>query len=153
MERKAFFVLALASILAAFAFGVLFSQNAYAQGSNGQRQLPFFPAQSELWSFSANPSTYVQGVDGYAMTVVPDSRGRLPVLTTIHTGLTQSPYLYREINGSWQLWEIGDLVTGVPQQQSRFHNSIGVVLTPGRYLVRGGQDLRFLLLSGYWANP
>lgn len=159
MERKALGFLVIASFLAAFAFGVLFSQNAFAQGQNGQRQLPFFPAQSELLSIWTNSTnTWSPADNGHVFSVAADSRGRLPVVTALHSnnvvlygpdGLIEySAHIVRVDSGS----------VAITMEDSVLRRSMGIVLHPGRYVIRqdwnsGYSTDRSLALSGYWANP
>lgn len=161
MERKAFFALALASILAAFAFGVLFSQNAFAQGANGQRQLPIFPRQSEIWSVSVGDlipadANDWHGNNGGIFTVTRDSLGRLPVLTNIHSGKgTDASYNINLSFADTSTHTISEFWTS----SDTFHDSnIGLVIPPGTYFVQWLNNStvgtrKRVLLSGYWANP
>lgn len=157
MERKALYFLVVASILAAFAFGVLLSQNAHAQIGDSSR-VSHFPRQSELWSFSANGDvTRDPTTGGHVFTIQADTYGRLPVLTTIHARATHDAgfnLLYRDVEGQWQAWEISDDSLAPAKQETRFHQAIGVVLRPGRYMITGYTERPYeLMLSGYWANP
>lgn len=181
MQKKSialFVVCGLVAAMFCFSLGILASRPAQAQPIYSK--LSNLPRQSELWSVSAQGPDdwlYVPGViSGHVFTVQRDQPlNRLPVLTAIHgdidpTGdpVARSINLYREINGQWERWEVGDYTyhrnsgnTGAgwattEQVESRFHQSAGVVLQPGRYLVSNvfrGEMSHELLVSGYWALP
>ena len=153
---KVFAILAIAGVMFVFSLGVLTSWPVNAQGHDPRysRNLPF---QRDLWQFSANgENTYAEETNqgGHLFVVMPDASGRLPVLETIHA--LNSPdqkfsSLVREINGVWQLWILGDSPGG-PWKEGHFHSaSLGVVLQPGRYVIKAPRESYELLLSGYWA--
>jgi hypothetical protein len=148
-------------VLAAFSLGILLGKPAMAQAIPLYGQ--GFPHQSDLWSFSASASSYLDTgtIHGYVFQVSTDSNGRLPVLTTSHldgySGSFAYGDIYHNVGGQWQKWERNDMSFGgssTPLWEGRFHNSgLGVVLQTGSYLITYGQGSNQLLLSGYYARP
>ena len=126
-----------------------------------------FPRQRDIWEYTAmTTQTWDPVLYGHTFTVQADRFGRLPVVTAFHVFATQ---LYRiESDGSKTRVGGGNFLgyDSSFEVESPFHQSPGIILRPGMYLVKESygfargveinsfdEKTQATLLSGYWSNP